>query len=265
MTAPDAAREKNLLAAFVSLTDTLVNGFDVVDMLGELTATCVRLLDVTAAGIMLSDQRGLLRVLASSTETTRLLELLQLQNDAGPCLECYRTSRIVEVADLTLPDSRWPTFAAAAQEAGFASICAIPLRLRQQTIGAMNLLRREPGTMPHADRQLAQALADVATIGVLQHRAVMRSEEVTMQLQGALNSRLVVEQAKGLLSERASISLETAFDLLRSYSRPRGERLSEVARRFVDGSLSVDDLRSIRPPARTPSRTADSRRPTPGC
>jgi len=122
----------------------------------------------------------------------------------------------------------------------------VPLRLRNQTIGAMNLLRQHPGTMPAADRQLAQALADVATIGVLQHRAVMRSEEVTMQLQGALNSRLVVEQAKGLLSERASISLETAFELLRGYARPRGERLSEVARRFVNGSLDVEDLRSLR-------------------
>ena len=246
MNEPVGGREEKLLAAFVALTDTLVNGFDVVDLLGELTATCVQLLDVTAAGIMLSDQRGLLRVLASSSETTRVLELLQLQNDEGPCLECYRSSQIVEVGELSASHARWPVFAPAAEAAGFSSMCAVPLRLRNQTIGAMNLLRQHPGKMPAADRQLAQALADVATIGLLQHRAVMRSEEVTMQLQGALNSRLVVEQAKGLLSERASISLETAFELLRGYARPRGERLSEVARRFVNGSLGVDDLRSLR-------------------
>jgi len=246
MDEPAGGREQKLLAAFIALTDTLVHGFDVVDLLGELTGTCVRLLDITAAGIVLSDQRGLLRVLASSSETTRLLELLQLQNDEGPCLEAYESSQIVEVTDLVASHRRWPVFAPAAVAAGFRSMCAVPLRLRAQTIGAMNLLRAAPGTMPPADRQLAQALADVATIGVLQHRAVIRSEEVTMQLQGALNSRLVVEQAKGLLSERASVSLETAFELLRSYARPRGERLSDVARRFVNGSLDVDDLRSLR-------------------
>jgi transcriptional regulator with GAF, ATPase, and Fis domain len=246
MTGAVGGREGELLSAFVGLTDTLVSGFDVVDLLGELTDTCVQLLDVTTAGIMLSDQRGLLRVLASSTETTRLLELLQLQNDEGPCLDAYKSSQIVEVADLGASLDRWPVFAPAAVAAGFASMCAVPLRLRTQTIGAMNLLRANAGTMPTADRQLAQALADVATIGVLQHRAVMRSEEVTVQLQGALNSRLVVEQAKGLLSERASISLDAAFELLRSYARPRGERLSEVARQFVNGALGVEDLRSLR-------------------
>lgn len=239
-------RESELLSAFVSLTDTLVNGFDVVDLLGELTGRCVQLLDVTAAGIVLSDQRGLLRVLASSSETTRLLELFQLQNDEGPCLDAYKSGRIVEVADLDASRDTWPVFAPAAVAAGFKSMCAVPLRLRDQTIGAMNLLRADVGTMPAADRQLAQALTDVATIGVLQNRAVMRSEEVTVQLQGALNSRLIVEQAKGLLSERASISLEAAFELLRSYARPRGERLSEVARRFVDGSLGMTDLQSPR-------------------
>jgi GAF domain-containing protein len=234
-------REDLLLSAFVSLTDTLVRGFDVVDLLEELSQTCVRLLGVTSVGILFADPGGTLRVVASSDETTHHLELLQVQNDAGPCVDCFSTGRPVEIGDLA--DAPEPTsFARAAVTYGFRSVCALPLRLRDTTIGAVNLLRTAPGVLPAADRRLAQALADVATIAVIQHRIVVRGEELSNQLQGALVSRVTIEQAKGLLAERAAISFDEAFALLRTYARARGERLTDVAASFIEGSTTVAEL-----------------------
>ena len=195
-------------------------------------------------GLMVVDQQGQLQMMAASSEQTRLLELLQLQTDDGPCVECYRTQAPVEVEDEATLAERWPRFAAAAAEAGYRSVVSVPMRLRDQTIGALNLLRNGTGPMPDSDKRIAQALADVATIAILQHRRVIRTEEVTTQLQGALNTRIVIEQAKGLLAERESVELDAAFTMLRAYARPRGERLADVARAVVEGRIDVETLRS---------------------
>ena len=245
--------KQRLLRAFVMLADSLVTGFDVVGVLTDLSDACVDLLDADAAGLMVVDQRGQLQMMAASSEQTRLLELLQLQTDEGPCVECYRTQAPVEVDEAAMA-GRWPEFAAAAADAGYHSIVSVPMRLRDQTIGALNLLRHGTGAMPDSDRRIAQALADVATIAILQHRRVIRNEEVTSQLQGALNTRIIIEQAKGLLAEREAIDLDAAFNMLRDYARPRGERLADVARAFVEERIDVDTLRSIRARSEQPRR-----------
>jgi GAF domain-containing protein len=218
---------------FVDLADTMVADFDVIDFLHMLTDRSVRLLAASAAGVMLADPRGELRVAAASSEEAGLLELFQLQNDQGPCLECFRTGRPVTATDLTGPDRRWPRFAQAAVHAGFATVEALPMRLRDQVIGALNLFRAEPDPFDPADLRIAQALADVATIGLLHERSVRRREAVAEQLQGALNSRVVIEQAKGKLAERLGIDMDRAFTMLRDYARTTNQHLTDVARDFV--------------------------------
>jgi transcriptional regulator with GAF, ATPase, and Fis domain len=227
-----------LSGTFVELADTMVADFDVIDFLHILTDRSVSLLAVSAAGVMLADPRGELRVAAASSEAAGLMELFQLQNDEGPCLDCFRTGRPVTAADLTGPDQRWPQFAAAAARAGFRVVEALPMRLRNEVIGALNLFGAAAEPLSPADLRVGQALADVATIGLLQERAVRRVETVAEQLQGALNSRVVVEQAKGKLAERLSIDMDEAFGLLRAYARNSNQRLTDVARNFVDSATA---------------------------
>jgi transcriptional regulator with GAF, ATPase, and Fis domain len=224
---------------FVELADTMVADFDVIDFLQLLTDRSVVLLSASAAGVMLADPRGELRVAASSNEAAGLMELFQLQNDQGPCLDCFRTGQPVTATDLASPGQPWPRFAAAAIEAGFRTVEALPMRLRDQVIGALNLFRAAPGPFEPAELRLGQALADVATIGLLHERNVRRSETVAEQLQGALNSRVVIEQAKGRLAERLGIDMDAAFALLREYARSTNQRLTDVARNFVT-SASAD-------------------------
>jgi len=218
---------------FVELADTMVADFDVIDFLQLLTDRSVMLLSASAAGVMLADPRGELRVAASSNEAAGLLELFQLQNDQGPCLDCFRTGQPVTATDLSGPGQQWPRFAAAATQFGFRTVEAVPMRLRNQVIGALNLFRAAPGPFDPADLRLGQALADVATIGLLQERNVRRSETVAEQLQGALNSRVVIEQAKGKLAERLGIDMDQAFTMLRDHARNSNQRLTDVARDFV--------------------------------
>ena len=227
-----------LSGTFVDLADTMVAGFDVIDFLHILTDRSVTLLAVSAAGVMLADPRGELRVAAASSEAAGLIELFQIQNDQGPCLDCFRTAQAVTAADLTGPDQRWPQFAAAAARAGFRSVEALPMRLRDEVIGALNLFRAAPEPLSPADLRVGQALADVATIGLLQERAVRRMEIVAEQLQGALNSRVVVEQAKGKLAERLGVDMDEAFGLLRVYARNSNQLLTDVARNFVDSATA---------------------------
>ncbi len=188
-----------LSATFVELTDTLVAGFDVIDFLHLLTDRSVQLLDVSAAGLLLADPRGELRVVAASSQAARLLELFQLQNDQGPCLDCFRTGRPVAAADLADAAQRWPRFAPAARQAGFAAVQALPMRLREQVIGALNLFGADAGALAPADIRVGQALADVATISLLHERSMRHSDTLNEQLQTALNSRVIIEQAKGKL------------------------------------------------------------------
>ena len=241
-----------LSETFVELTDTMVVGFDVIDFLHVLTDRSVQLLDVSAAGLLLADPRGELRVVAASSEAARLLELFQLQNDQGPCLDCFRSGRPVQAADLTAAAQRWPRFAPAARQAGFAAVQALPMRLREQVIGALNLFRASPGAFAAADIRIGQALADVATISLLHERGMRRSETLNEQLQSALNSRVIIEQAKGKLAERLGVDMDQAFSLLRDFARARNRRLSELAQAFIDGKETLTAPNASRSRRRQP-------------
>jgi transcriptional regulator with GAF, ATPase, and Fis domain len=223
---------------FVGLADTMVADFDVIDFLHMLTDRSVALLAASAAGVVLADPRGELRVAAASSEAAGLIELFQIQNDQGPCLDCFRTGQPVTAADLTRADQRWPRFAAAAVQAGFRTVEALPMRLRDQVVGALNLFRATPSPFAAADLRIGQALADVATIGLLQERSLRRTEILAEQLQGALNSRVTIEQAKGKLAERLTINMGDAFQMLRDYARNSNQHLTDVARNFVDSATA---------------------------
>jgi transcriptional regulator with GAF, ATPase, and Fis domain len=235
-------RERALAEAFVEAADTLVDDFDVIDFLHTLAERCVQLLDVDAAGLMLADQRGSLHATASSTENARLLELFELQADAGPCVDCYRTGQPIVNADLRANHGRWPRFAEAAEATGYVSVHALPLRLRTTTIGALNLFCAGPGPLTDEDVRTGQALADVATIGILAQRSLYQAELLTTQLQNALTSRVIIEQAKGVLSERRKITVDEAFTLLRSHARSANRHLSDLAREVAEGSSTAEDL-----------------------
>jgi GAF domain-containing protein len=235
---------------FVELADTMVADFDVIDFLHLLTDRAVALLGAAAAGVLLADPRGELRVAAASSEQAQLLELFQLQNDQGPCLECFRTGRPVTAAGLAGQAQRWPRFANAALAAGFVTVEALPMRLRDQVVGALNLFRAEPGPFQVADLRIAQALADVATIGLLHERNVRRRETIAEQLQSALNSRVVIEQAKGKLAERLSIDTDRAFTMLRDYARNTNQHLTDVARDFTTAGTADFPTPASRPPRR---------------
>jgi len=228
--------ERQLAEAFVEMADTLVDDFDVLEFLHRLTIRCVQVLDVAATGVLLTDQRGALRVVAASTEETRLLELLQLQTDQGPCPECFHTGRPVAAADLAAFSKQWPDFVLSAQRIGFASAHALPMRLRTDVIGTLNLFGARPGALDRDTIRLGQALADVATIGLLQARTIRHQETLAEQLQLALNSRVIIEQAKGVLAERRSVDMDQSFAMLRATARTSNRRLSELARAVVDGS-----------------------------
>ncbi|MFF7881264.1 GAF and ANTAR domain-containing protein [Streptomyces sp. NPDC007896] len=234
--------QRLLAKTFVELADNLVADFDLIDFLRLLTDRCVGMLDASAAGVLLADQDDKLRVMAASDEQVRLLELFQLQNDEGPCLDCFRTGTPVIVPDLTREIDRWPRFVTAAHRSGFGAVQALPMRLRDETVGALNLFRATPGPFDLAATPLAQALADVATISLLQQRSSQRSTVLSEQLQTALNSRVLIEQAKGKLSERQSIDMEQAFTALRGYARSHNRRLSDVARAFIDDSEPLPGL-----------------------
>jgi GAF domain-containing protein len=235
-------REEMLAHTFVELADTLVADFDVVELLSLLADRCVEVLGVGAAGLMLVGLDGELRVMASSSETMRVLELFELQAHEGPCLDCYQTGRPVLDLDLSAGNPRWPRFTAEALRAGFHSVHALPMRLRGNVIGALNLFDVQPDQMAQVDVDAAQALADVATIAVLQHRATLEAQVLTDQLHLALNSRIVIEQAKGVVAERKGLNMEEAFYALRNHAQNHKLRLVDVARGVVDGSFALAEL-----------------------
>lgn len=231
-----ASRETLLARTFVDISDTLVADFDVLDFLTMLANRCVELLGVSEAGLMLADANGVLRVAASSSHKMNLLEL---QHDDGPAVDCYRTKAPVREDNLQEAAVRWPEFAPEAIAAGFSSVYALPMRLRDKVIGSLNLLRSEPGELGADELIVAQALADVATIGILQHRAASESQLVAEQLQYALNSRVVIEQAKGVLSAGAGLDMDEAFAAIRKYARGHNQRLIDVAGAIANRSLDA--------------------------
>lgn len=222
---------------FVELTDTLVTDFDIIDFLGRLSARCTELLGVAACGVLVADHHGELNLVAASTEETRLLELAQLQAAEGPCLDAYRSGQTVQCADLAAEGDRWPVFSAAAQAAGFVAVQALPMRLRDQILGALNLFSTVGGPLDDDTVALGQSLAAAATIGIVHQRALARSEVVAEQLQAALNSRIVIEQAKGFLAERHGIGVEEAFAVLRTYARNHNRKLTDTAAAIVGEGL----------------------------
>jgi GAF domain-containing protein len=230
--------EAQLADVLVELADTLVDDFDVIDFLHVLTDRCVQLLGVSAAGLLLTDGRDTLQVVAASSERTRLLELFQLQTDEGPCVDCFRTGVPVSVEKLSTA-GKWPRFSQAATEAGFVAVHAVPMRLRAEVIGALNLFDTTPGPLEVGKLRIGRALADVATIGLLQERAIRNRDVLAEQLQTALNSRILIEQAKGVLAERLNLDMAQAFTLLRNSSRNSNRRMSDLAQAIVDGSEHV--------------------------
>ena len=235
-------REALLARALVELADSLVEDFDVVDLLTLLADRCVEVVDAAAAGLMLASADGELRVIASSSDAMRVLEVFEAQADEGPCIDCYRSGKPVVNHKLDEKDSRWPRFAPKAVEAGFRSAHALPMRLRGRSIGALNLFRVDEGVMDAADVVAAQALADVATITILQHRAARDAQILNEQLTQALNTRIVIEQAKGVVAERAELDMEQAFTRLRRYARNHNLRLTDVAQAVSTKALPVSSL-----------------------
>ncbi|RDI18421.1 GAF and ANTAR domain-containing protein [Lentzea flaviverrucosa] len=233
---------ENMAETFVQLADTLVADFDSAEFMHLLADRCVDTLDVDAAGILLADHHSELYVVGASSERTRLVELFELQHRQGPCMECYLTGAPVTVADFTESPQRWPEFAAVAVEAGFRAVHALPMRLREHTIGALNLFTAAPGALSSSTVRVAQAMADVATIGLLQAKLLNQQELLAEQLQGALQSRVLIEQAKGVLSERLQIGIGPAFETLRRYSRSHNQHLSTVAESVIAGTLDVTAL-----------------------
>jgi transcriptional regulator with GAF, ATPase, and Fis domain len=247
-------REERINRAFVTLADTLVDDYDVIDLLDRLVGFCVELLPTDAAGIVLGDARRELRAVAASEEAAHVMELLQLQSDEGPCLDCFRSGRPVARDDLPAMRTSWPAFTEQLQGLGFRSAQALPMRLREETIGALNLFRTEPGRLSEEDLGIGQAMADVATVGLIQERTLTASELLATQLQTALTSRVQLEQAKGMLAERTGLPLGQAFQLMRDYARSRGRRLSDVAAQIIEGVLDDEVLRKDRGTSPNPPR-----------
>jgi len=235
--------DQRLARTFVGLADTLVDEFDLLDFLRSLVEQSVYLLDVTAAGVVLADPKEGLRVAAASSEQVKLLEVLAVQAADGPCVECLGNGQAVGSTDLAADLVRWPKFAPAAHEAGFQAVRALPMRLRRQVIGVLTLLNDRTGEIDEQSRHVGQAMADIATIGILQQRAIDRSETVVEQLQTALTTRVVIEQAKGVLSAHSGHSdMEHVFTALRAYARSHNVRLTDLSRKVVDGTVDVDAI-----------------------
>lgn len=252
-----ARRRQDLTATtFVEIVETLVDDFDVIEVLTVLTTRTVDLLAAAAAGILLADEHGHLRVMAASTEQIQLLELFQLQNDEGPCLDSYRSGSVIAVADLSSP-SPWPRFARESVSAGYPSVCAIPMRLKDRVLGCLNLFMSTPDALPETDISLAQALADVASIAIVQDQATRLAAVREGHLQHALTSRIKIEQAKGMIAEYSAVDMDQAFNRLRSHARHHNLRLTSVAEDVVSGSIPIVSVAGHRrpsvPPPRTPS------------
>jgi len=240
-------REALLTDTFVTMADTMVRDFDVVEFLSLLSTRCVALFGTGEAGLMLADESGHLHLTASSSHEMRVLELLELQHDEGPCPEAFRTGKPVLCDDLSGAIDRWPTFAPEAIAAGFRSANALPMRLRDEVIGALNLMSTAAELLSPDDVTAAQALADVATIGILQHRAAQESKLVKEQLTYALNSHITIEQAKGVVAHQLNIDMHQAFHALLSYSRDHGQRLVRTASAIVERTLDAADLGTTNP------------------
>jgi transcriptional regulator with GAF, ATPase, and Fis domain len=233
------SREAQLVRSFVSLADSLVNEYDVIDTLQTLVDQCTSLFGATACNIVLGSDDQHLEVAAATSEECREIGRLQLEADQGPCIEAVTRRDVVSVVDPAQMVDRWPVFAEASVDAGYRSAHAIPMRLREQTIGSLNLFRDHEGALNEVDATAAQALADVATISIIRERAIRDGDEVREQLQRALDTRIVIEQAKGFLAHRHDLDTESAYRLLRDHARSAQAPLSSVAQGVVEGTVAI--------------------------
>lgn len=234
-----STRAERVSAAFVKIADTLVDDYDVLDLLYALVEESVAILDASAAGLLLVDQYGELQVLASTSEESQLVEILQLEAGAGPCVECFQTGIVVTVDNISELDDKWPDFKKAALSQGFISVHAIPLRIRGRTIGALNLFGTTPGDISAEDAAIGQALADVATISILQERAIREAGAVNSQLQRALTSRILIEQAKGVVAQLSNVDMHESFTRIRNHARQNHLTIHDTAALIVDRSLTL--------------------------
>ena len=236
------ARESLLITTLVELADNLVDNYDVIDVLTVLVDRCVTTIDVDAAGVLLASPGGELQFVASSSESMKVLELFQIQADEGPCVDCYRGGTAIVNQALTDDDQRWPRFSPTALAHGFQAVHCLPLHLRGQTIGALNLFRTHQGILEVEDVAVAQGFADVATIAILQHQSTMNASTVNDQLNNALNSRIIIEQAKGMIRQAVNCDMDEAFGRLRAHARNHNDGLTEVATQVVEGVISPGAL-----------------------
>jgi transcriptional regulator with GAF, ATPase, and Fis domain len=237
-TMPDT-RESLLVHTFVTLADSLVAPYDIIDLLQTLVDRTTELFDASASGIILGPDDQHLEIIVSTSETSRIVGLMQLRAGEGPCVEAVTTGQVVSVANTAEIHDRWPTFAAAAEGSGYLSVHAIPLRLRGETIGSLNLFRDREGALNDSDAVAAQALADVATISVLQERTIRDGTIIREQLQRALDSRVVIEQAKGVIAHTHGLDMDEAYRLIRHHSRSAQTAMSAVAVGIIDGSIQI--------------------------
>ena len=235
-------RESLLIATLVELADNLVDDYDVIDVLTVLTHRCVDAVDVDAAGVMLASPTGELQFVASSSESMTILELFQIQTNEGPCVDCFHDGLAITNHALSESDGRWPLFTPRALALGFRAVHSLPMRLRGRTIGALNLFRTHQGTLSEDDVIVAQGLADVATIAILQHRSSLDASALNFQLNNALNSRVIIEQAKGMICQSTSCDMDEAFNRLRAHARNHNEGLTTLATRVVATSIAPNDL-----------------------
>lgn len=230
---------ERLADIFVEVADTLVDEFDLIEFLHNLADHAAAVSGVSSVGLLLADQHGDLHHVAASSASAKHLELFQIQNSEGPCFDCFQSREPIVVADLHEADELWPAFAPHAVSVGVRSVHAFPMRLRDRVIGAMNIFGEEPRPIDPTDAKLVQAMTDVATIAILQERAISSAETLTEQLQGALNSRIVIEQAKGVISRDYGVDVDTAFATLRTYARRNHLRLADLSHDVVNGTVDL--------------------------
>ncbi|HEX6444597.1 MAG TPA: GAF and ANTAR domain-containing protein [Streptosporangiales bacterium] len=231
---------EDLAEAFVELSDALTDDVDLAGFLKMLTTHCVALLPVDTAGVLIF-RGNALRPAGAATEP-RLPGLLALQLPSGPSTECFQARRPLVNLDLNAERRRWPGFVPAALEAGFRSLHVLPMQRGDHIIGALNLFGASPVPLTDGDIRVGQALAEVATITIERQRRLRHAEQLARQLQGALQSRVVIEQAKGVLAERGGLDMDHAFARLRGYARGHNRRLTEVAAAVAEGTMDADDL-----------------------
>lgn len=238
----EISREQRINEAFVKVAGTLMDQYDVVDLLSALVEECTDLLDIQAGGLLIANNLGELELIASTSEEAEFVEVMQLAAGAGPCVDCFHTGEQVSVDNIDASGDRWPEFRKAAMRKGFQAIHATPMRIRGKIIGSLNLLGTTPRHLSDRDAKLAQALADVAVIGILQERSLRDVNFVNEQLQLALDTRILVEQAKGVLAQMEKLDMDAAFTVLRAYSRANGISLRITAQNVINRSLDTADV-----------------------